>query len=160
MTYATPESLAVEISKRVDARLDKEQKVKTAANAVEEISRHFQEVLEEGLAGLILKGEFKGVPLCSLEAKEGTYTYSYGGATHTVSLPTLELTLGDDAYTIAPKIEANTTSVVYAVKGRSLFFICEAVPARIMLMVNPHSGRDFTASRGMEFVGMLLNGSN
>ncbi|MBC3419996.1 hypothetical protein [Pseudomonas sp. RW3S2] len=160
MLYATVDSLAAEISRRLDERLEKESNADVATANYEQAGALLKNALEQGLEGLLEKGRYRGIYLCGLEITEVPVSFTLKGIDRVATIPSFKLILGDEAYEITPTINALIGTITYAVSNRSLSFVCRTLPTGVDLMINPQSGREFTAARALEFVGMLLNGKN
>ncbi len=159
MVTATADSLAAEISRRLDNRLEMESNADLAVKNYQTAATLLKNALEQGLEELIEKGEHRGTYLCSLDINEVAVDFSLKGVNRVASLPSFKLALGDDTYNITPTINPLIGKIEYEVPNRSLSFSCETLPPRVHLLTNPKSGREFNAHRALEFVGMLLQGS-
>lgn len=159
MVTATAGSLAVEISRRLDERFEKETNADSAVKNYEAAGALLRDALLQGLEELIGQGQYRGTYICSLDVSEGAVGFTLKGVERAANLPAFKLALGDDTYDITPTINPLTAKIAYAVSNRSLSFSCDTSPARVYLLVNPESGREFNAHRALEFVGMLLQGS-
>ncbi|MGE8408050.1 MAG: hypothetical protein ACN6QH_13535 [Pseudomonas sp.] len=159
MATATVDSIADIITKRLDERLEKEANAKSAAENLQKAAAQLKEAFSDGLEALIEQGAYRGTYLCSLVVKNAPQSFNLGGIHTEISLPVFTICLGDDSYQISPQVDIEKHIISYKVSDRSLFFICHARhPIAVELMTAPTNGRPFTASRTLEFVGMLLTG--
>jgi|GEM_PF-2375408 len=156
---ATAAEIVGTIQRRVDARLQKEDAADAVVRDLEEASGALQAILKDGLQELIQKGEYKGSPFCRLHIRDEKLAVNYGGVQREAILKLFEVDLGDETFRLAPVVKTESTTLSYSVAGRrGLFVICETRPLRILLAVNEHSARDFSAPDVIQLTAMLLNG--
>lgn len=155
---ATTEEIINTIQRRLDDRIQKEDRADSLVKQLEESSRTLEELLKDGLEELILQGEYRGSPFCRLHVRDDTETVTYGTVKRTVNLKVFDIDLGDETYKLVPALKTDSTTVTYSVPGRrGLFIICEAQPARTLLAVNENY-RELDKAQLTSFINILLNG--
>lgn len=156
---STTEQIALEIAKRLDKRLEKEEAADAFVSDIVNASRALETILKNGLDELINRGEYRGAQLCQFRSKDQVVKVSYNNIKREATLKFFEISLGDETYQLVPALKSDALSVSYSIAGRQgLYILCEARPLRIMLAVNDFIASAFEAKDVIKLAGMLLHG--